>query len=158
MANASAASTEYWTTGRFYRKVAELQEKRSFVSAWFEDFRDSLVKIFGLDPAKAWENLMFEACIYQMLETVEKMEKEHLLPTISKYAYDEAKREWEGPDTQAKIQREMTFAENTNKNLWKIIKDDFPAALDGLPLENEGARAHCWNELAKLLRMRRLAK
>lgn len=158
MANSSAAECEVGTKARFYGKVASLQDARSFASAWLQDFEASLAKIFGLDPAKAWEHLMFVAGISLMLETVDRMEEEHLLPTINKRAYDEAKREWDtdASNVRAIDMREMIRAMDKTSPLRGIV-EFFSLTLEYLPLDNEGVHAHCYNELAKLFCMRRLA-
>ncbi len=155
MASPSAERREHWLMNRFYEKVTVLRDTKSCAANWLDDFRDSFAKIFGADPTKLWDIMAFDAGIYLMLETVGKMEAERLLPMISKYAYEQAKREWDGSDARVMVQREMTFAMNTS--LCGIL-EFFSATLDGLPLENEGGRAHCYNELAKLFRMIRLSR
>jgi hypothetical protein len=155
MASPNAARREHWLMNRFDEKVAALRDKRSSAANWLEDFRDSFAKIFGLEMVRVWDLPAFAAGVYVMLETVDKMEEERLLPAVDKYSYEQAKREWDEPDARAKIQREMNFAMNTN--LCGIV-EFFSTTLDGVPLENEGGRAHCYNEVAKLFRMRRLSR
>ncbi|RPI70296.1 MAG: hypothetical protein EHM45_25055 [Desulfobacteraceae bacterium] len=155
MANPDAERREHWLMNRFCEKVAALRDTKSCVANWLDDFRDSFAKIFGADPTRLWDIMAFDAGIYLMLETVGKMEAEHLLPTIGKYAYEQAKHEWDGSDARVMIQREMTFAMNTSL---RGILNFFSLEMDGLPLDNEGGRAHCYNELAKLFRMIRLSR
>lgn len=156
MTNPAAARQEPFCKTEFDLKVAALQAARSCAAEWLTDFRDSLARIFGLDPTNLWEHLGFHSGIYLMVRTSMKMTAKGLLPLIPKFAYEQAKQEWEGPEARAMVSREWTFAKNTS--LSEVI-DDFEAARDGVPeFENEGARAHCRNELAKLFRMVRLSR
>jgi hypothetical protein len=140
----------------FYEKVAALRDQRSFAASWLEDFRDSLARIFGLNPAKAWDHMMFNDGIELMLETVKRMEEKVGLHTICRDAYEQAKREWNGSDARAMIQRETNFVRNIPK--LDDIRENFEAAMAGLLIENDGAVAHCRNELARLFRMHRLSR
>lgn len=135
--------------------VASLRMEESSAANWLEDAQKGLADIFGANPGRVWENLVFLYYLWVLIDTTRQMRDRQTLPQISRDAYEQASREWGDNHAKSSVEREILHALNTFRH---ELFSNFETLLRGSPIENGGAEAYCRGAFTKLLRMIRLTR
>lgn len=135
--------------------VASLRTEKSSAANWLEDAQKGLADIFGANPGRVWENLVFLYYLWVLIDTTRQMRDRQILPQISRDAYEQASREWDNSQARNNVEREILHALNTFRH---ELFSNFETLLRGSPVENGGAEAYCRGAFTKLLRMIRLTR